>query len=76
MAFKPSPIKKRSVVIDGRKTSVSVEDEFWDGLKEMASDQRKTLGEAVAGLMTPDTSNLSSAIRLAVLGHIRGKVAA
>ena len=76
MAFKPSPIKKRSVVIDGRKTSVSVEDEFWDGLKEMASDHRKTLGEAVASLMTPDTSNLSSAIRLAVLGYIRGKVPA
>ena len=38
-----SNITKRSIVIDGHKTSVSLEDAFWSGLKEIAQDQHKTL---------------------------------
>ena len=32
-----SPIVKRSVIIDGHKTSLSLEDEFWQGLKMIAA---------------------------------------
>ena len=35
---------KRSIVINGQKTSVSLEKEFWDGLREMAALQNTKLG--------------------------------
>ena len=34
-----SPVLKRSVVIAGHKTSVSVEDEFWESFKEIAGER-------------------------------------
>jgi predicted DNA-binding ribbon-helix-helix protein len=65
-----SPVVKRSIVIDGRKTSVSLKDPFWEGLKEIAKDQRKTLSDLVGGIDTNrEQGNLSSALRLFVLGH-------
>lgn len=67
-----SPVIKRSIVIAGHKTSVSLEDAFWGGLKDIAMGRGMTLSELVA---TIDTSrqhgNLSSAIRLFVLDHYR-----
>ena len=42
-----SPVVKRSIVIAGHKTSVSLENEFWNGLKEIARDQRATLSNLV-----------------------------
>jgi predicted DNA-binding ribbon-helix-helix protein len=67
-----SPVIKRSVVIDGHKTSVSLEDPFWNDLKEIAYVQRMTLSEAVAEIdKARQHSNLSSAIRLFVLNQVR-----
>ena len=64
-----SALLKRSVVIDGRKTSVSIEDDFWDNLKEIAHQQHKTVSELVARIDEErKTANLSSVIRLFVLG--------
>jgi predicted DNA-binding ribbon-helix-helix protein len=61
-------IRKRSVVISGRKTSVSVEDEFWCGLKEIAFARNIKLGILVSEIdSTRQHANLSSAIRLFVL---------
>lgn len=63
-----STILKRSIVIDGHKTSVSLEDAFWDELKKIAFTQQATLSELVEGIdETRQQSNLSSAIRLFVL---------
>ena len=63
-----SPIVKRSIVIGGHKTSVSLEDAFWKGLKEIASARHVTLSELVAEINSGRPSgNLSSAIRLFVL---------
>ena len=45
-----SPIIKRSVVIAGRKTSVSLEDAFWKGLNEIASDRDMGTSELVAAI--------------------------
>lgn len=71
-----SPIVKRSIVIDGRKTSVSLEDAFWQGLKEIALGQRMTLSSTVAEIdRSRQQSNLSSAIRLFVLDRLRAQVA-
>ena len=67
-----SSIVKRSVVIAGHKTSVSLEDAFWSGLKEIAVAQQATLSKTVAEIdKTRQKGNLSSAIRLYVLDRVR-----
>ena len=67
-----SPVVKRSIVIGGHKTSVSLEDAFWKGLKEIASTRDVTLSEMVSAIDTGRAhGNLSSAIRLFVLDHYR-----
>lgn len=66
-----SAIIKRSVVINGHRTSVSLEDLFWNQLKEIAHIQRVTLSQVVAGIDTArEHGNLSSAIRLFVLNQV------
>ena len=67
-----SSVVKRSIIIDGHKTSVSLEDAFWNGLKEIALAQGATLSEMIAGIdTTRQQGNLSSAIRLFVLDQVR-----
>ncbi len=71
-----SPVIKRSIVIAGHKTSVSLEDAFWRGLKDVAGTRDMTLSELVASIDTErQHGNLSSAIRLFVLDHYRGQSA-
>ena len=63
-----SSVVKRSIVIDGHKTSVSLEDAFWDDLKKIARTRSLTLSKLVATInASRDHNNLSSAIRLFVL---------
>jgi predicted DNA-binding ribbon-helix-helix protein len=67
-----SPVIKRSIVIVDHKTSVSLEDAFWKGLKEIASRRGTTLTALVAAIDAQrHEGNLSSAIRLFVLDHYR-----
>ena len=67
-----SLVVKRSVVINGHKTSVSLEDEFWSGLKEIAKTQHASLSNMVSEIdKARQRGNLSSAIRLFVLDRIR-----
>ena len=67
-----SAVVKRSIVIAGHKTSVSLEDEFWESLKEIAGERGVTLGELVRTIDgNRNNTNLSSAIRLFVLGFYR-----
>ena len=67
-----SSVLKRSIVIAGHKTSVSLEDAFWDSLKEIAGERDMTLADLVASIdANRNHSNLSSAIRLFVLGVYR-----
>jgi len=67
-----SLVVKRSIVIAGHKTSVSLEDAFWKSLKDIARDRDITLSELVASIDTDRRlGNLSSAIRLFVLDHYR-----
>ena len=67
-----SPVIKRSIVVAGHKTSVSLEDAFWKGLREVADQRDMTLSKLV-GIIDADWehANLSSAIRLFVLGIYR-----
>ena len=70
-----SLVVKRSIMIGGRKSSVSLEEAFWKGLKEIASNCSLTLSELVYNINSGrQHSNLSSAIRLFVLDHYRTKI--
>ena len=68
-----SSVVKRSVVIAGHKTSVSIEDAFWSGLKQIAHGQHLTMSNIVGKIdASRQQGNLSSAIRLFVLDRVRG----
>ena len=67
-----SLVSKRSICQCGYKTSVSLEDEFWNSLKEIAGERGMTVAELVAAIDgNRQHANLSSAIRLFVLGVYR-----
>jgi len=70
-----SLVVKRSVVFNGHKTSVSLEDAFWSDLKEIARTQRATLSTLIMGIDKgrQQGSNLSSAIRVFVFDQIRAR---
>ena len=72
-----SLVVKRSIVIDGHKTSVSLEEAFWKGLKEIASIRDVTLSQLVGSIDADRLQgNLSSSIRLFVLDHYRTMIGA
>jgi predicted DNA-binding ribbon-helix-helix protein len=72
-----SPVVKRSVIISGHKTSVSLEDEFWKGLKAIAASRQSALSDLVASIDEGRRyGNLSSAIRLFVLDHFQTQLKA
>ena len=62
---------KRSIVLTGHKTSVSLEDGFWVALKEIAQRQRMPVSALVARIDGTRAGNLSSAIRIFVLNDYR-----
>jgi predicted DNA-binding ribbon-helix-helix protein len=65
-----SPVVKRSIVINGHKTSVSLEETFWSSVKEIAAAGDKTLSELTSEIDSRrQQGDLSSAIRLFVLDH-------
>jgi predicted DNA-binding ribbon-helix-helix protein len=67
-----SLVIKRSIVIGGHKTSVSLEEPFWKAFKEIAANRDLTLSELVSSIDAGRLSgNLSSSIRLFVLDHYR-----
>ena len=73
-----SKIIKRSVVIDGRKTSISLEDKFWEGLRDIAFADGMYINELVSKIasknrMRNSEGNLSSELRLYVLKRALGK---
>jgi predicted DNA-binding ribbon-helix-helix protein len=69
-----SPVIKRSIVVAGHKTSVSLEEAFWTGMKEISALRNMTLSELVGEIDSGrNQGNLSSAIRLYVLDYFRRK---
>jgi predicted DNA-binding ribbon-helix-helix protein len=70
-----SLVVKRSIVVAGHKTSVTLEDAFWNGMKEIASGRNITLSDLVTAIDSERRQgNLSSAIRLFVLDFYRNKL--
>jgi predicted DNA-binding ribbon-helix-helix protein len=70
-----SSILKRSIVVAGHKTSVSLEDAFWKDLREIAASRRTTLSDLVDTIGSKrQHGNLSSAIRTFVLEFYRNEI--
>jgi len=71
-----SSIIKRSILLEHQRTSVSLENGFWDALRHIALERRETVPELVASISANrQSSNLSSAIRLYVLWYYKDKAA-
>jgi predicted DNA-binding ribbon-helix-helix protein len=69
-----SPVVKRSIVVAGHKTSVSLEEAFWNGMKEISGLRNLTLSELVGEIDgNRQQGNLSSAIRLFVLDYFKSR---
>ena len=65
-------VSKRSVVVGGTKTSVSLETDFWDGIKAIANEREQRLEDLVTAINAARRgTNLSSALRLYVLRYYR-----
>ena len=67
-------ITKRSVMIAGHRTSVSLEDPFWDALREIAAARGQSV-QALIGAIDAgrEGQNLSSALRVFVLAEVRDR---
>jgi predicted DNA-binding ribbon-helix-helix protein len=71
-----SGVRKRSLSIRGHSTSVSLEEPFWEALREIASEARMPLAVLVADVDAGrGNDNLSSALRMRVLAHFRAQAA-
>ena len=70
-------VHKRSILINGRKTSVSLEDAFWQGLREVAQQNSESVSMLASRIdKMRARNNLSSAIRVFVLDHYRSRTPA
>lgn len=62
-------MRKRSVTIAGHRTSVSLEEPFWDALNILAEKRGSSLADLIREIDEDRAGNLSSALRLYVLAH-------
>jgi predicted DNA-binding ribbon-helix-helix protein len=70
----PMTIVKHSLAIAGHRTSVSLEEAFWDGLKSIAAQRGLSISALVAEIDSErGEANLSSALRVFVLKAVRGE---
>jgi predicted DNA-binding ribbon-helix-helix protein len=67
-------VPRRSIMIAGRKTSITLEDAFWIALKEIARARNMPLSDLVATIDSERHLNLSSAIRVFVLDFYRDQI--
>ena len=66
----PSRLRKRSVLVAGHRTSVSLEEAFWEVLKELADRRSLSVNQLVAEVDERRSGNLSSALRVYALREI------
>ncbi|WP_300304685.1 ribbon-helix-helix domain-containing protein [Ferrovibrio sp.] len=67
----PTTVKKRSVVVGGHRTSISLEQAFWEALQTLAVQDSKTINQMVSDIDAARMGNLSSAIRVWILEQAR-----
>ena len=62
-------LKKRSVLISGHQTSISIEDAFWERLKSICKESNKSLNQVITEVDENRSSNLSSTLRVFILNY-------
>ncbi|UWQ56892.1 ribbon-helix-helix domain-containing protein [Leisingera caerulea] len=67
--------KKHSLTLRGHRTSVSLEDDFWDAFREIAAAEDRAINDLAAEIdeTRGEDCGLASAIRLFVLRRLRGR---
>lgn len=64
--------RKRSLTVAGHRTSLTLEDDFWEALKQMAKAEHRSVADLIGEVdASRGTRSLSSAVRSAVLKHYR-----
>ncbi len=63
---------KRSVTVAGHRTSITLEGAFWDSLKEIADQRGQSVNILIAEIDKQQPENLSSALRVFILGYYKG----
>jgi len=66
-------VQKRSVTVAGHRTSVTLEGAFWDALKEIADNRNQSVNALIAEIDQQQPENLSSALRVFILGYYKNK---
>ena len=70
-----SSVRKRSILVNRHKTSVSLEDAFWEEVRAIARSRNMTLSDFVSEVeQARHAGNLSSALRLIVLETLQARV--
>ncbi len=72
----PLGLRKRSVIVAGHATSVSLEPEFWDELKRIATARGQSLNQLIGEVDADRPGNLSSALRVFVLTQLKAALTA
>ena len=68
-------IKKRSIQIAGHATSLSLEAESWQALRDISTERKISIAKLVEEIDTKqDAGGLSGRVRVFILNHYRGKV--
>tara|TARA_R110001592_G_scaffold165057_1_gene399243 strand:+ start:121 stop:363 length:243 start_codon:yes stop_codon:yes gene_type:complete len=67
----PARLAKRSILVAGHHTSLTLEDLFWEALKEIAAAREISVNALVTEIDAGRTGNLSSAVRVFVLQALR-----
>lgn len=64
---------KHSVTINGHRTSITLETVFWESLKDIAKAENKSVTALIAEMDAGQPENLSSALRVYILGYYKAK---
>jgi predicted DNA-binding ribbon-helix-helix protein len=67
-------MKKRTINIDGHSTSITLEDEFWQALLDIAKEKALSINELISRIDKKPHKNLSSAVRLFILDYYQARV--
>lgn len=69
-----SSLKKHSVTLEGHRTSITLEEEFWAELQKIAAERKMPLQKLIASIDKTRTGNLSSALRVYVLSWLTKQI--
>lgn len=68
-------LEKHSITLMGHKTSISIESEFWEELKQIARVQNKSINEIISSIdIGKNSGNLSSSIRVFIIQYLKGLI--